>query len=418
MNYKRFLSVNAFTLTLLLSGSALATSFEEYVQRLGAHPQVMSILAESDASMAQARGARGLPDPVIMIGVDNVPISDPSFDRFLPTSKVIGFSQDIPNPAVREAASARLEQISEKQSLIAAYTKQRLRFMLVVKLAEFESVQTQTKLIRRQLGFYEELEETFKGQIESGRALYQRFSEVDVERAEVERKLNDLDARLISIKAGFIRLIDAVPDIDVPDITNTPWEHDSNVLYPVLIAAQDIDIAKKGVGIADAAFLPNFGISGVYKQREDGANGAFEGDDWFSIQAKVTFPLWASNNQKPKLKAAKDLERSAVFAYEDLRGQWVAQMIGLQSRRDAAAKNVKVLQDKDYAMKSKIAAAQRNYEAGTEDLDRILLAKIDRLNIQVKFAELKAMYLSMAAEFNSNIMADLTEEASQEEIQE
>lgn len=418
MNYKRFLSLNAFALTLLLSGSALATSFEEYVQRLGAHPQVMSIMAKSDASIAQAQGVRGLPDPVIMIGVDNVPISDPSFDRFLPTSKVIGFSQDIPNPAVREAASARLEQISEKQSLTAAYTKERLRFMLIVKLAEFKSVQTQKKLMKRQLSFYQELEDTFKGQIESGRSLYQRFSEVDVERAEVERKLNDLDARLVSIKAGFIRLIDVVPDIDVPDVTDILWEHNSNVLYPILIAAQDIDIAKKGVGIADAAFLPNFGISAVYKQREDGANDAFEGDDWFSIQAKVTFPLWASSNQKPKLKAAKDLERSAVFAYEDLRGQWVAQMMGLQSRRDAATKNVKVLQDKDYAMKSKIAAAQRNYEAGTEDLDRILLAKIDRLNIQMKLAKMKAMHISMAAEFNSNIMADIEVDTPKEEVQE
>lgn len=418
MNYKRFLSLNTFALTLLLSGSALATSFEEYVQRLGAHPQVMSIMAKSDASIAQAQGVRGLPDPVIMIGVDNVPISDPSFDRFLPTSKVIGFSQDIPNPAVREAASARLEQISEKQSLTAAYTKERLRFMLIVKLAEFKSVQTQQKLMKRQLSFYQELEDTFKGQIESGRSLYQRFSEVDVERAEVERKLNDLDARLVSIKAGFIRLINVVPDIDVPDVTDILWEHNSNVLYPILIAAQDIDIAKKGVGIADAAFLPNFGISAVYKQREDGANDAFEGDDWFSIQAKITFPLWASSNQKPKLKAAKDLERSAVFAYEDLRGQWVAQMMGLQSRRDAAAKNVKVLQDKDYAMKSKIAAAQRNYEAGTEDLDRILLAKIDRLNIQMKLAKMKAMHISMAAEFNSNIMADIEVDTPKEEVQE
>lgn len=418
MNYKRFLSLNAFALTLLLSGSALATSFEEYVQRLGAHPQVMSIMAKSDASIAQAQGVRGLPDPVIMIGVDNVPISDPSFDRFLPTSKVIGFSQDIPNPAVREAASARLEQISEKQSLTAAYTKERLRFMLIVKLAEFKSVQTQQKLMKRQLSFYQELEDTFKGQIESGRSLYQRFSEVDVERAEVERKLNDLNARLVSIKAGFIRLINVVPDIDVPDVTDILWEHNSNVLYPILIAAQDIDIAKKGVGIADAAFLPNFGISAVYKQREDGTNDAFEGDDWFSIQAKVTFPLWASSNQKPKLKAAKDLERSAVFAYEDLRGQWVAQMMGLQSRRDAATKNVKVLQDKDLAMKSKIAAAQRNYEAGTEDLDRILLAKIDRLNIQMKLAKMKAMHISMAAEFNSNIMADIEVDTPKEEIQE
>ena len=54
-------------------------------------------------------------------------------------------------------------------------------------------------------------------------------------------------------------------------------------------------------------------------------------------------------------------------------------------------------------MKGKIDAAQRNYEAGTEDLDRVLLAKIDRLNIKAQLAQVKASHVMKAAEFNSNI---------------
>ena len=399
---------------LLASMPAHAETFEAYVKRLSEHPQVESILAGSEALKSQAEGELGLPDPMFMIGVDNMPISDPAFDRFLPTSKVIGFSQSIPNPAAREAKSERYEQMSEKQKLMADYTNARLRFMLVSKLAEYESVKTQKKLIKTQLGHYKELENTFKGQIESGRAVYQRFSEVDVERAEAERKLNDLDARLASIEAEFIRLIDNVPDIELPEIPDMVWNRNPTVLYPVMIAAEDVDIAKKDVDIADAAFLPNFGVNAVYKQREDGARGSFSGDDWFSIQAQVSIPLWAGNNQKPKLKAARERERSAKFAYDDVRRLWDKQMTALQSNRDAAAKNVKVLQDKDWAMKKKIDAAQRNYEAGTENLDSVLLAKIDRLNIQAQLAAVKEMHISRAAEFNSNIIGAYQEPALQE----
>ena len=118
---------------------AHAETFEAYVQRLSQHPQVESILAGSEALRSQAQGELGLPDPMFMIGMDNMPISDPAFDRFLPTSKVIGFSQAIPNPAAREAKSERYEQMSEKQKLIADYTNARLRFMLISKLAEYES---------------------------------------------------------------------------------------------------------------------------------------------------------------------------------------------------------------------------------------------------------------------------------------
>ena len=92
-----------------------------------------------------------------------------------------------------------------------------------------------------------------------------------------------------------------------------------------------------------------------------------------------------------------------------MRRQWQQKMIALESSRDAAAKNVKVLQDKDHAMEHKIKAAQRNYEAGSEDLDRVLLAKIDRLNIKAQLAQVKAMHVSKAAEFNSNIVDEFKE---------
>ncbi|MAF68747.1 MAG: hypothetical protein CMH25_05320 [Micavibrio sp.] len=412
--FRIFLTTTAVIATFAFHAPAFAETFEKYLERLSEHPQIESILAGSEALKFQAKGELGLPDPEVMIGVDNVPISDPAFDRFLPTSKVIGFSQAIPNPVARGAKSERFEQMSEKQSLIADYTESRLRFMLISKLAEYESVKTQTKLIKRQLGHYRELENTFKGQIESGQSVYQRFSEVDVERAEAERKLNDLEARKDSIEAEFVRLVSNVPDIDLPEIPDLEWAENARVLYPVLIASEDIDIAKKDVGIADAAFLPNFGVSAIYKQREDGERGSFSGDDWFSIQAKMSIPLWAESNQKPKRQAAIERENSAKFAYDDVRRQWEQIMRSLKSNRDAASKNVKVLQDKDWAMKKKIDAAQRNYEAGTDNLDAVLFAKIDRLNIQSQLAEVKASHISRSAEFNSNIIDAYTNNTSEE----
>jgi outer membrane protein TolC len=408
------LFLTALTALLIATPVASAETFESYLQRLRQHPQVESILAESEALKAQAEGELGLPDPMFMIGVDNVPISDPAFDRFLPTSKVIGLSQSIPNPAVRKAKAARYEQISEKQKILADYTNARLHYMLISQLAEYESVKTQTQLISKQLDYYKELESTFKGQIEAGRPMYQRFSEIDVERAEAERKLNDLNARQTSIEAEFIRLIDNIPKVNLPNIPDLLWDENATTLYPVMIAAKQIDIAKKDVSIAHTAFLPNFGINAVYKQRQDGANGTFAGDDWFSLQAQVTIPLWASSNQKPKLKAATERERSAKFSYDDVRRFWQKQMKSLQSNRDAAAKNIKVLLDKDHAMKKKIDAVQRNYEAGSANLDSVLLARIDRLNIQAQLAATKEKHISLSAEFNSNIIGAYNELTLQE----
>ncbi len=401
--FRLYLATVAALLTIAFQSPAYAETFEEYVQKLAEHPQAMSILSESEATKAQAKGELGLPDPMIMIGIDNVPISDPAFDRFLPTSKVIGFSQAIPNPVLLGAKSRKLDEVSAKQQLLADYTIERLRYMFISKLAEYENVKTQEDVIHHQLSHYKELENAFKGQLESGRSVYQRFSEIDVERAEAERQLNNLQAQKETIRAEFFRLVDEVPEMEVPEVTAIVWDNNPNTLYPVLVAAKDVDISRKDIKVADAAFLPNFGVNAVYKQREDGQNRSFSGDDWFSVQAQISIPLWAAKNQVPKLRAAKARERSAIFSYDDVAGQWVKQMTTLKSASEASAKNIKALQDKDNAISQKIKAVQRNYEAGTANLDSVLLAKIDRANIQVQLADARKEYISRVAEYNSNI---------------
>ena len=62
--------------------------------------------------------------------------------------------------------------------------------------------------------------------------------------------------------------------------------------------------------------------------------------------------------------------------------------------------------------KEKIEAAQRNYEAGTENLDAVLLARIDHLNILAQLAVSQEALVRRSAEFNSNLM-DSYEEVSE-----
>lgn len=393
MNTKCFLIFNTF---LLLSQFTHASSFEEYIQRLSKHPQVESILSKSESINMESLGELGLPDPTLMVGAKNMPISEPGFDRFLPTSKVIGFSQNIPNSITRNAKSEKLQQVSKKQKLIAEYTKERLYFILITKMAEYKSLKTQKNLTEQQLEHYKTLEKIYKSQIESGKPVYKRFSEVDIERAKSELKLNNLETKIISIQAEFIRLINEVPEIKTPKILDQNWDQNPSSLYPVMIAAQDISITQKDVKIADADFLPNFGLDASYKKSDDNKGG-------LTVQAKVSIPLWASQNQEPKLKAAEARESSARFAYNDARRLWTQELISLQSIRDATAKNIKVLKEQDKAIKSKIEATKRNYEAGTEDLDSVILAKIVRLNIQIQLTQAKSAYISKAAEVNSYI---------------
>lgn len=294
------------------TAKAEAENLGDYVKRLTDHPQVMQILEQSNQFKELSAGEMGLPDPQLIVGVDNVPVDDPAFNRFLPSSKVIGFKQQIPSYSLREAKSEKQEQLSQRQKLMADYTFKRLEAILTAQIVELDKVKTLEKLAKKQLSYYRAMEDDLKGQLEAGNPVYGRFSEIDVERTEVEQRLNDLKAERIRIEEELIRLVGEVPDVPLPIVRHITWHRDGEVLYPVRIAQEDTEIASKDIDVANADFGPNYGVQAVYKQREDGSN--FSGDDWFSVQATISIPFWYESSQAPRLRAAEAGKRSADFA--------------------------------------------------------------------------------------------------------
>ncbi len=392
------------TAVLLSVTQAQAKSFEEYLQRLKEHPQVSSALAESDKYNELSKGEMGLPDPQLILGVDNVPIDDPAFDRFFPSSKTLGFRQAIPSYSLRKAKSEQQKGMSKKQKLFADYTAKRLEAYLITALVELDKVKSLEKYAKKQLKYYVELEGYLKGQLESGNSVYGRFSEIDVERTDVEQKLNNLKAEKDTIEAELVRLVGEVPQITFPNVPITPWQHNSEQSYAVTIAKEDIGIASQKIEAADSAFGPNYGIQALYKQREDGSN--FAGDDWFSVQATVSVPLWYHWNQKPKLKAAEASKQAAEFSYEDKKRMWQKKLTSLASERDVALANITLLQEKKDAIREIVAAAERNYEAGNAELESVLDAQIDELTILSQLASQRSRHMKLSAEFNSHIIGD------------
>jgi outer membrane protein TolC len=381
---------------------AQAETLEVYTQRLAEHPQVTTILEQSTRLRELSDAEMSLPDPQLIVGIDNMPIEDPAFDRFLPTAKVFGFRQQIPSYELREALSAKQETLSERQKLLADYTKQRLRAILISQIIQLDTVTALEKLAKRQLGYYRSMEDDLKGQLEAGNPVYGRFSEIDVERTDLEQRLNDLKAERVAVEEELIRLVGEVPELTIPVQADITWQREADRLYPIRIANQEVHAASSDVEAADAAFNPNYGVQAVYKQRESGSN--FRGDDWFSVQATISIPLWYESNQKPRLRAAEAGKRSAEFALEDAKRDWIKRMAALKAERDIAADNIELLEEKKAALRQMVKAANRNYESGNAPLETVLDAQIDELTIASQLASMKSRHIRLSAEFNSHII--------------
>lgn len=394
-----------FLLLVCANVQAWAGETAYYLNLLDTHPKIQAILAQQEALTHQADGAMGLPDPSVFLGVDNVPVSDPSFDRYLPSSKVIGFSQSIPNGTGRQARKEVLLATAGSTELFAEYTKSSLHALFFTRIASLERVRAQIGYEEKKKSIIAQLQEYYAGQIVSGAPIYQKTFMIEIELTEVERTINSLMAEKSTIEADLIQLVGEVPEIDDPGYRQKEWAGELTDLYPIRIASMNIDVEKARVESADSEYLPDFGVTGTYKFREDGVDGSFDGEDWFSLQFRMTLPLWAATNQTPKLEAAKSSRKSKELQYREAVRKWQMETTRLRSEKQASSLNIGILQKKDVALEKKIIAMERTYSAGQTDLEPVLLAEMARLSLLSQIAAEQQRYVAISEELNGHIIA-------------
>lgn len=382
---------------------ALGKTIEDYITILNTHPKVLAITEKHSALTNQAIGALGLPDPTIFAGVDNVPVSDPSFDQYLPSSKVIGFSQKLPSFGGREAQQDVFNKAAASTKLLADYTRSRLYSLFITRLAELERIELQNKYEKKKRHTLAQLQENYEGKILAGEPIFQKNFLTEIEFADIDQRINTLNYEKEFVEADLIQLVGEVPDIAQLNPDAKEWDGDLNRLYPVQLAALDIKTEQAKVELADSEYLPDFGITGAYKIREDGEDDMFEGDDWFSLQFSITVPLWASKNQLPKLEAAKNRKKSAEYSYRDALRKWKMETARLESNLNTALRNIEILSKKNSSLKKKIDAMERTYSSGQTGLEPVLQAELSRLSLMSQIAMEKEKHIRLVQELNSHI---------------
>lgn len=265
-------------------------------EKLRQHPEIAAYADRVEASGSYARGELGLPDPMIFFERD-----DYSFQSGRPSGgdSMIGFRQEIPRFGLREARSKKLGAESRKNRLLQDYAFVTMKAKMIEALAKQQKIkelrtiaQAQQKLLRTQ-------KESLKGSIIANRAGLSAVSMTDADLAEIGIMIAELDEEQHEVEAMLMNMLDTVPDISLPAIEMVAWDNDPTKTYSVMISGFDIDMAQQEVEIREAEYGPNFEIEASGGRFHDSnQNGG-------SITLGISIPLWASENQKPKLQGAK-----------------------------------------------------------------------------------------------------------------
>ncbi len=383
---------------------ASAQDFAVLEERLREHPSLQQLEQQALANREQATADYALPDPELSLGINNVPLANPSFDRFLPSNKAIGILQMFPNKAGREARSARMRGNANQVDALKEARFDELRGQLTVDLLELERIGKQRELAHARNQKYDELADVVKAEIDAGRPALFRLAEIESERAEVASTLVELDGQSARIKASLVEKAGHVTNPPLPAITGIVWSEDPQQFHAVRVASIGTTIADAGIDEARASWKTNWGVHLTYQQRSSGRGGAdaaFQGDDWFSAGVKFSLPVWGKNKQAPNVRAAQARRSSAQMYTQSLARLSLAMYESLQAEKTTAEASQRVLSEKIEAIRSEITAQQTHYESGQGDYAPIIDGEIAILTLRGQIAAEQSRALSAIARSNA-----------------
>lgn len=367
-------------------------SLAEAVRRaVESAPSIDARRSQAEAARRESRRAGALPDPMLTVGVDNLPVTgadalDPAADFM--TMKKIGLRQDIPARAKREArrilaartideatAQAELERLAVRRAAAEAWIDlwAGQRELIALKSLREEAVLAARIARARMAGGTDSATDALA-------------SEAAV--LELDNRIAAGEVVLLVAQAALQRWLgddEVSPTKDAPDFNRVPLAEPQLLAMldrlPVLrpVAAQ-LETAAAEVDLARAERRPDWSVAASYGQRSGGRS------DMVMFEVGIGLPLFARNRQDRGVAAREAEYQAALDMREDQRRRQAAQVRGDFARWQGLQRQVALHEDRLLPLaRDRSATALAAYRGGGE-LRPWLDARRDELSVHLAHA--------------------------------
>ncbi|HSV20127.1 MAG TPA: TolC family protein [Casimicrobiaceae bacterium] len=345
-----------------------------------------------EAAQASRIAAGRLPDPRLLFGLDNVPVTGPdrgSLTADFMTMRRVGLMQDFPNANKRkasedaaEAAIARATAERQLDSLMirrAAALAWSDRYYGEGRLTLIEAVTEENRL----------LDVVVRAQIASGKANALDILAVEQERAAIDDRRDEMEHEIHAAEARLARYLGE--RAREPLSGRPPLQPASTDVADRLDQSPELRLfeplramAQAEVHAADAAQRPDWGLEVSYAQR----GAAYS--NMVSVQISVDLPLFLSTRQAPRLAARRSDAARVDAEREDRRREleasleesW-AQYADLRSRLRRAREITTALAHR------RVDTALNEYRAGRIELQQVVAARREKVEAELRALELE-----------------------------
>ncbi|GAB3092301.1 TolC family protein [Lysobacter terrae] len=355
-------------------------------------PMLEARRAGISAAQEEAARAGALPDPMLTVGIDNLPVTgSDAFDTRVDdmTMKKIGLRQEIPSRAKRSArrsfaarqideakAQAEAEGLSVRRAVaeawIAVWAAQR-ELTALQKLREQAALAANVSKVRMGSGG-----EAISDALATQAALLELDNRIEAARAEKKAAQAGL-ARWLGDAA--VEVSDTAPNFNALPVSEAELLAAVDRLAPLLPATAQVETAAAAIDIARADKRPDWTVGASYGQRSG------ERSDMLLFEVGIGLPLFTRNRQDRGVAAREADYQAALASREDLRRQEAARIRADLARWEGLKRQVALHEDsllplaQDRSMTTLAA-----YRAGG-DLQPWLNARRDELDVHLAHAE-------------------------------
>ncbi len=389
----------------MAAGAAL--SYDE--STLLAREQAPSLMAQRNAlegAQALQPAATTLPDPRLIVGVDNLPVTGAekfSLTRDFMTMQRIGLMQEVPNRAKREARAAGADaRVQRERALLVAMQLSVQRDAALAWLGVY--------FAERRIARLSELErenrvliETLDARIASGQSMPAERSMARQEALALADRRDDAKRDIAKARAALRRWVGERADealageppallVRPEQLRDDMHRHAEIAPYQAMQAA-----AQAEVGEADAERSGDWAWELVYSRRP-------QYSDMMSIQLSFDLPWQAGQRQQPQVLARQkevlriEAERDEILRRhrEELEAQ-LAELQALDAQRERLEGSGQAL------AAERVALALASYQAGRGNLGDVLMARREAVETQLRLIDLDAQRTALRVRLNTLI---------------
>ena len=373
-------------------------------------PKLKMLRAKRNVAENQIPQVSNLPNPMLMLGLMNMPTNSFSFEQEPMTQKVIGLQQTIPFPgklSAMEDAAAVDTLIIDKEIQDA---ENEIRKNVSEKYYSLSFFKKSIAYAEESKNLLEKISEVVSTKYSVSTASQQNLIKVQLEITNISDKIEDLKSMEGSALSGLNALL--LQDADTPVYTET---FDSIKTINVNVKQLDslaranrpflqgIQLAQqKGrlkQRVAEKDYLPNFTLGVQYGQRGTLEKTGMDQADFLSFSVGISLPINYGGKISSKVQEATSIQELYSEQYynaiQNLDGMFGTAVTDLNSIKDRINLFETGLLPQAH---QNLSSALSSYQVNKVDFINVIDAQNQLYRIETNLYKLKTDYLKKIAE--------------------